>query len=174
MSVLTHSDVINYASKWVKRKFPLVFKEWAWSGQEQPDIFAVNYSNSCIVEAKVSRSDYRADFKKPFRKDISLGMGDFRFYACPEGLITLDDFTEQMKSNWGLLYINEKGKVKCIHNPFCEHPDGNIWHNQNIKCKKAEYGIMYSIMRKFTEINKQQESIINKLHDLEQQEIITS
>lgn len=141
---MTHREVIESSAKWVKRIFPLVFKEWAWSGEEQPDIIGFRGCETCLVEAKVSRSDFLRDKKKSFRVDMSKGMGDYRFYACPTGLIK----KEELPENWGLIYVNEKGKSSCIVNPYCGNLKGNIWKNKLPKSTNAEYGIMYSIMRK--------------------------
>jgi hypothetical protein len=47
------------------------------------------------------------DSKKPFRKFADMGMGEYKYYLCPEGLITENDLPEL----WGLLWIDEKGKI---------------------------------------------------------------
>ena len=58
------------------------------------------------MEVKVSRSDFLADRKKPHRQQG--GVGSFRYYMCPEGLIDIKD----LPHGWGLLWVNSRGHVK--------------------------------------------------------------
>lgn len=67
---------------------------------ERVDALLFCSDSSYLIETKVSRSDFLADAKKPFRKDPSQGIGDYRYYACPEGLIKPDELPEK----WGLIY----------------------------------------------------------------------
>lgn len=76
-----------------------------WS-PEQVDGIAWNGYGSFLVEAKMSISDFRADAKKEFRQNPESGVGKYRYYACPEGLLKPEDLPEK----WGLIYVNEKGK----------------------------------------------------------------
>lgn len=62
-------------------------------------LFCSDYSY--LIETKISRSDFLADAKKTFRKDPTQGIGDYRYYACPEGLIKPDELPEK----WGLIYV---------------------------------------------------------------------
>lgn len=56
---------------------------------EAPDAIGFRTDASVLVECKLTRSDYLADKKKPFRINPTLGMGDYRFYLTPAGLMTL-------------------------------------------------------------------------------------
>lgn len=78
--------------------------------QEQPDAIGWRSDVSILVEVKVSRSDFLADKKKSFRADPQKGMGDWRFYMCPPGVIAVDD----LPVGWGLLWVYEK-QIKKIH-----------------------------------------------------------
>lgn len=71
---------------------------------EFPGVTGNRNGSSCLIEVKVSRSDFLADKKKPFRKDSSLGMGDWRFYLCPPGVIKVEDLEE----------VKEEGSVRGI------------------------------------------------------------
>lgn len=62
-------------------------------------LFCSGYSY--LIETKISRSDFLADAKKPFRQDATQGVGDYRYYACPEGLIKPDELPEK----WGLINV---------------------------------------------------------------------
>lgn len=76
-----------------------------WGTGESVDGFAVNSAAVFVIEAKVSRADFLADKKKPHRADPSRGLGQYRYYACPEGMIK----PEELPEKWGLIYINSKG-----------------------------------------------------------------
>ncbi|EIO74230.1 hypothetical protein ECTW09109_3237 [Escherichia coli TW09109] len=67
-------------------------------------------SASCLIEAKCSRADLLADRKKRFRKNPSLGMGDWRFFISEPGIISIED----LPPGWGLLHVvNER--VRKVH-----------------------------------------------------------
>ena len=74
---------------------------------ESPDAFGFSGSSTQLIEVKVSRSDFLSDKKKYWRKYPEHGIGKFRSYLCPEGLIEEKDLPKY----WGLLWINEKGKI---------------------------------------------------------------
>ena len=63
-----------------------------------------------MIEVKVGRGDFLRDKKKSFRINPQEGVGEFRYYLCPTGLIKGVELPE----NWGLLYYNEKGKIEVI------------------------------------------------------------
>lgn len=42
-------------------------------------------------------------------------MGTWRYYLCPEGIITLDD----LPHGWGLLWVNKRGHVKPLAGHIC-------------------------------------------------------
>lgn len=59
---------------------------------------------SILVEAKASRADFLADKNKTFRMRPDSGMGAYRYYMAPEGIITPDDLPDR----WGLLEVRGK------------------------------------------------------------------
>ncbi|NVL49910.1 adenylosuccinate synthase [Pseudomonas syringae pv. actinidiae] len=65
-----------------------------------------------VVEVKTSRSDFLADRKKPHRSEGE-GMGLFRYFMCPEGLIS----PTELPPRWGLIYITPRGAVKPVIGP---------------------------------------------------------
>ena len=89
---MTHDDLIDIGINFVKKRFryPLVYSEImsaVYTG-EIPDIIAFGaFNRSVLLECKISRSDFLRDRKKPFRVDSSLGMGKYRFYIAPSGII---------------------------------------------------------------------------------------
>jgi hypothetical protein len=77
---------------------------------EQPDAIGWKNGLSWLIECKVSRADFHADKLKRFRAEPEKGMGDWRFYLCPEGVITVAD----LPAGWGLLWV-VNGRIKKIH-----------------------------------------------------------
>lgn len=79
---LTHHELCQIAYKFLKRNgFKVCFHDRfvaVTSTGEQPDAMGFRNSASCLIEAKCSRADLLADRKKRFRKNPSLGMGDWR------------------------------------------------------------------------------------------------
>lgn len=119
---MTHSNLCDIAVKWLKKPNSkggagchIAVSEMAggWSG-EIPDAIGFRAAGwddgSTVVEVKVSRSDFLADRNKPHRNGERLGMGKWRFYLCPEGLIS----PEEVPEKWGLVYVTKRGGTKCI------------------------------------------------------------
>lgn len=117
---MTHSELNAIAVKWLLRpvsgKGPncqVAFQEVSdTSGRERCDAWGWSWGYppcSVLVEVKVSRSDFLADRKKPHRQE-GCGVGTYRYFMCPEGLITIDDLPER----WGLLWVNKRGHVKVM------------------------------------------------------------
>ena len=51
---------------------------------------------------------FLADRSKPHRLNPEMGMGKYRYYICPTGLIK----PEELPEKWGLIYVSEKGYAK--------------------------------------------------------------
>lgn len=87
---MTHFELVERAGKWLKNTFHcrVVLNElvaYTRYGESPDSIGWVN--NKCIlVECKTSVADFIADRKKIFRHGIR-GMGHYRFYLAPEGLL---------------------------------------------------------------------------------------
>lgn len=119
MAELTHKSLCALAVKWLKRPYSRdghgchVAVEEARSGWdgEVPDAIGFhlngNRVDSVVVEVKVSRGDFLSDKAKPHRAP-GLGMGNWRYYLCPEGLIQ----PEELPAGWGLLWVNSRGHIK--------------------------------------------------------------
>lgn len=116
------------------------FKAATASG-EQPDAIGFRNGVSCLVEVKVSRSDFLSDKNKRFRKDPSLGAGDWRFYMSPPEIIKQKDLPD----GWGLLWV-DKGRVKKVFG----WPSNAQWGicKPFIGNKEVELSIMYSALRR--------------------------
>ena len=84
-----------------------------------------------MIETKITRYDFLADKNKKFRKDPSLGIGKYRYYACPKGLIKIEELPEK----WGLIEVLPK-------NARAEMPKGYggiIW-NAKKDTRDPQYG----------------------------------
>lgn len=143
---MTHQDLVEVAYKWVLNNTScgVAFKELytLCNNGEYPDVIGFGaWSLSILVECKVSRSDFLADKKKSFRIRPELGMGTQRFYCCPEGLLQAEDLPD----GWGLLWVNNKLKVTCIHKNYKGSVGIGHGFEKNIK---AEHELMYSALRR--------------------------
>ncbi len=116
---MTHDDLNQIAKRWLLRaqsaKGPgckVAFVEVGAVGDgERADAWGYRWGwegCSVLVESKVSRSDFLADRKKPHRQ--SGGMGEYRYFICPEGIINVDDLPDR----WGLLWVNKRGHIRIM------------------------------------------------------------
>lgn len=110
MSKELHRKISEKATKFIMRHFncPIGIVESTAAQSEFLDGYAANYHSSYIVEAKTSRKDFKRDFLKPFRADTARAVGNYRFYACPQGLIQPAD----LPPKWGLIWVDERGCCK--------------------------------------------------------------
>ena len=113
----SHQDLCSLAVNWLKRApgrsgpaCQVAFSEakGSWSG-EIPDAIgfrtAVEDEGSVVVEVKVSRADYLADRGKAHRQVPALGMGLYRYYMAPVGVIA----AHELPSGWGLVEVSPRG-----------------------------------------------------------------
>ena len=144
---MTHNELVRRAEKWLKSincgvVFRDAFRAYTESG-EQPDAIGWRSNVSILIECKTSRADFLADKNKVFRRTPGLGMGDWRFYLCPPGIIQVGD----LPKGWGLLYATPK-TIQKIHGV----PSNARWINEKpfIARKESEVEMMYSALRRMT------------------------
>lgn len=65
-------------------------------------------SGSTLIEVKVSRADFLADAKKRHREQPKDGMGVYRYFMAPAGLISVGE----LPPKWGLLEVTARGHIK--------------------------------------------------------------
>jgi len=106
---MNHDQLVAIAAKYLKATHPLVMTEMATSGEEA-DAIGFKGGFTTLIECKANRRDFLADKKKIYRQHPHMGMGDRRYYMCPEGLIAEKDLPEC----WGLLYVNNRRGVRRI------------------------------------------------------------
>lgn len=142
---LTHKKLCDLGGRWLKnnspKKCPVVFIELVTTESEIPDIIGFNGGSSILIEAKTSRSDFKKDLKKPFRKDPSKGIGNYRLYICKEGLIK----PEEIPDKWGLLYVGKYNKVTLVKSPFKGNIGRGEWFDVDLEKERT---IMYSALRR--------------------------
>lgn len=141
---MTHADLVVRGERWLKQNgCGVTFHELVTSCPETPDAIGWRSGTSILVECKTSRADFFADHKKWFRVKPEYGMGDWRFFLCPQGVITQAD----LPPGWGLLYALEKTIAK-VHGV----PKGNChWGLAPfVGNKRNELAMMTSAVRRLS------------------------
>ena len=115
---MTHTECINRVANWLRLQHQsysslrckIIFREPHGYNisKEYPDILGTGMRNDINIECKVSRQDFIKDGKKRHNHPF----GNYKFYACPEGLIKPEEIPEK----FGLIYINKK-TCKVIKKP---------------------------------------------------------
>ncbi|EMI7478858.1 hypothetical protein RNA47_002560 [Morganella morganii] len=145
MGDLTHDDLCEIAVRFLQNNgFNVAFGDRFQSSNgtgEQPDAIGFRSGVSCLLEAKVSRSDFLADKKKWFRQQPEKGMGDWRFFISPPDIIKPED----LPAGWGLLHVKGKRVFK-VHG----WPPNSYWQSKKpfSANKQAECDHMYSALRR--------------------------
>ena len=145
---MSHEELVDKAAKWLKRhpdnmfvpNCPIIAKELVTMNTtgEIPDIMGWNYCTSVKIEVKTSKADFLRDKKKRYL-NYGKGMGEFKYYCCPIGVLSIHDIPD----GWGLLCVNNKGKV--IHAKKAEKQETN--HD-------SERAMLLSMIRRLTTTNK--------------------
>lgn len=147
MQDITHRELCLIAARYLRtngivrfNRCPYAVCELERQG-ECPDAFGFGYRTQ-LIEVKVSRADFLADKKKFWRMNPNEGLGMYRSFLCPNGLISVEDLPEK----WGLLYYNN-GKIEVIIEPteqvsdHCSeiHLITNILRREGIKPQVFSY-----------------------------------
>ncbi len=89
-----HDDICE----WIANRLPRMGYRHAYANMtsatcgEQPDALGLSLEgDSILIEVKTSKSDFKADSKKPWRRDPKQGIGDQRVYLAPEGLLEVGE-----------------------------------------------------------------------------------
>lgn len=146
----SHTDLVAVAARWLKRQgFGVVATELrSYGTAEEPDAIGFRSAVSAVVEVKVSRADFLADKAKPHRQNG--GLGNYRFYLCPPGVIEVDD----LPAGWGLLYASGRRVTEVARpmgNLWPQSPSGvskewsAYWHPTDIQ---RERQVLYSVARR--------------------------
>lgn len=137
-STITHNQLVDIGAKWLYNQgYKVALKQLVAYGLENPDVLGFEQNCSFLLEAKASRSDFLADRKKYFRRCPNAGMGLYRSFICPKGLIK----AEELPENWGLIYVNDNLRTRQIVKPVAFKQ-----HDTN-----AEMRMLVSLARRFVD-----------------------
>jgi hypothetical protein len=142
---VTHASLIRLAERWLRNEVGcgVVLCEFRCANEsgEQPDVLGLRSEASFVVEVKVSRSDFLRDHRKPFRDAGGGGLGDWRIYLAPAGLIG----AHEMPKGWCLLETDGSAIVRSIG-----LPQGNCaWGSAPfVGDKRSERQVLYSALRR--------------------------
>lgn len=111
---MTSKEISNQVQKYFYEKGNIL-QICGYSGMNffNPDILIITKSKLAIdIEVKISRADFKADFKKStkhlYLKD-KLGKESYFYFAVPKGLVSVDE----IPSYSGLIYV-DGGNVEII------------------------------------------------------------
>lgn len=130
-----HNVLVLRAEKWLHaQNCKVVIRDpFRARPEEQPDAIGWRDGISILIEVKVSRADFHADNRKAFRRNPAYGMGDWRFYLCPPGIIQIKD----LPVGWGLLYATGK-TIRQVHGV----PPNTRWGQPPFEGDKRNENIM--------------------------------
>ena len=151
---ITHRNVCLKAANYLRKKGIHGFHKAQYSVcelercGESPDAFGWGGSSTQLIEVKISRQDFLSDKKKLWRNNPAYGLGRYRSYLCPINLIK----PEELPERWGLLYIDERGKITQIveaEPQECNHIEEinlitSILRREGIKPKMFSYKVYKS------------------------------
>jgi hypothetical protein len=133
---MTHAELVEIGRKCLTKTCSVVITEIATSGEE-PDVIGWRGPHTVLIECKTSRSDFLADFNKPWRNDNDAGipgLGHARYYLCEPGVIK----REELPPGWGLIHV-VNGKTRMAH--VAPH----TFQTRNLQ---REAGILLSALRR--------------------------
>lgn len=131
---MNHADLCSLAVKWLRRpasqdgpgcNFAASECTGSYSGEIADAIgfrSVGDEQHSVVVEAKITRNDFLADSKKPHRAGVVAGMGVFRYFLAPAGLIQL----AELPPAWGLIEASPRGVLKVHLGHVLEKPQERL------------------------------------------------
>ena len=142
---MNHSELVAIGKRWLRSNgCSVVVTEIASVSRETPDIIGWRYGESILIEAKTSRADFLSDKKKFFRQFPDKGMGNYRYYLAPKGLLKQSDLPDK----WLLLECSESGRIHAGKKVHLWCSDGReYWFNAS---RQAEHELMYSCLRRIS------------------------
>lgn len=137
---MTHAELVERAERWLYSVgCGVVLAELVTYASGIPDAIGFRSDCSILIECKASRSDFLADRKKPHHGPEA-GMGDWRFYLTPEGLVR----PEELPAQWGLLYVTDDRVLRVAGAPKLRQ-----WYSPPRQGNKIEeMRMMYSALRR--------------------------
>lgn len=142
---MKHDDIADWGAKRLRTmgyRFSCSNMTSATHG-EQPDVLGIaSCGESILLEVKTSRSDFLADKKKPWRANPQRGIGDFRAYLTPKGLLC----PEEVPYGWMLWEVQgvNKPTLKVIKGRAKKIVKNPVWGGTSteypyVNCDSEEY-----------------------------------
>jgi len=142
-SGFSHQELVKIAARWLRNteKCSVVICELR-SQTEEPDAIGWKSRLSTLVECKMTHGDFLADRNKLARKKFGglsavAGMGVYRYYLSPEGVISQGELPD----GWGLLEVSFVGRITRV-------VDARMWA-QSPMAIRGELGLVLSALRRF-------------------------
>jgi hypothetical protein len=136
---MKHAELVDIGRSWLAKRCPVVITELSSMAGETPDVIGfegrvhdIGYGTH-LIECKISRADFRADAKKYYRRAPDKGMGDYRYFMAPRGLLKIED----IPGRWGLLEVTDAGRVHVVVVPLQQEAD-----------KRRETSLLISTLRR--------------------------
>ena len=83
--------------------------------------------------------------KKPHRKNPVMGMGNYRYFLCPKGLIDISELPDK----WGLIEVGDRGVLTVVHGHKAEGASRkNFWFESNRDAELSLCSIMLARLSK--------------------------
>ena len=101
---MTHKELVGHAKFWLSRSKqcnPVFIEKGSGNFSEMPDVIGFTSNQSMVIECKISKSDLRADKKKPHRQ--TGGLGNLRYYFIPLSLY--EECKDFDWNGWGVVTI---------------------------------------------------------------------
>lgn len=164
----THKQLCALAVKWLQRPasrsgpgcLVAVSESSNWLSGEIPDAigwrpYQYGITGSVVVEVKVNRADFLADASKPHRLEAERGMGAYRYFFAPEGLIRI----EELPAKWGLVEVNVRGhlKVRAGH-VLLTYQESDTWRHGTFN-EAAEIGVLSQCLNRVGDPQKVQDML---------------
>lgn len=147
---MTHAECVASAASYIGKRYPVTLPEFYSYNAELPDVIGFGNKHSVVVECKVTRSDFQSDRNKLFRKHPEKGMGDYRYFCVPKGLVSVTE----LPKGWGLLYVYPSGQVREVKGSYWPpEPDADLsrdWMRGGRfpKNKDAEHHLLFYYARR--------------------------
>lgn len=155
--MFTHKQLCEIARMWLKRSLnanapacDIVFVETK-NNVSGEIVDAIGFKvtgiakGSTIVEVKTSREDFFKDQHKPHRRNPELGLGLYRYFMVPKGLISIDELPEK----WGLIEVSNKCMIKVVKGHVL---DKNIQNWQFNRYIEAENSLLIKTIARFNNL----------------------
>lgn len=157
----SHAELCSLAVEWLKRsnsrrgpgcQVAISEARNGYLDGEIPDAIGfragLHGEASVVVEVKVSRADFLADMNKPHRANPALGMGRYRYFMGPAGLI----FPYELPAKWGLIEVTPKGSLKVVRGHVLLGIDAADPWAHEVRNTDRELGVLARLLMRFGDI----------------------